>query len=845
MKKTIYILKKIVVFAAVLSAFLIGLFATKVGFTSDIIKPIVLQKFQFFSNIVQGLSANPNTISIRVEGKDLELLLENRKKALAQSKIETHENSYFDGEVIFNGDTFPASIRLKGDGISHIENETKWSFRVKLKGDGRVFGMKKFSLQHPKARNYLFEWVYHEALKREGVIALRYEFLELNFNSVKWGVYALEEHFDKYLIENNNQLAGPILKFSEDFFWRKNRFPKDMNSTNERWYSSYIDSYEKMTYKNMNLHLSARALLEAHRNGKISTSDAFNSQKLAKYMAISDLMDGMHSMSINNQRFYYNPVTSKLEPIGFDKGRGFNIVTLIGTDYRPEYWTPDRRELFFNDLIFTELYIKELHRISGKLYLDSLLSDLEDRLNENKTILYSEFPYMRYTNQYFKENQKFIREMLAHPSALYAHLKLKNQDIIEITVANAQMLPLELLGLKYKDSIFSKPRHRSLIQSKKSRSKLRYLDYSFLVNKKFNENVDSIKRSDLKLVYKILGLDSLREIDLSKKYREGSVKDISFIRQRSNIENFSFIEIDSEKSTAIFKKGNWVLSESLILPEKYQLIIKDSTTIDLVDSSMILCNGKVDFLGTQDNPIRVYSTDHTGQGLVVLNAWRDSKLAFTNFEGMSSPSKGNWRLSGAVTFYESNVTLYKCIFSDNSTEDALNIKNSNFSIESCSFINISSDAFDADYCNGKIYDVSFLNCGNDAIDFSGSEIIGGNIYINGAGDKAISIGESSKFTIGNTKILNSEIACTSKDLSILKVDNLILDSIKLGFVSFEKKPEFGGATISINELSSSNINKLYLLEKGSSIDIDQVNLMSNSINVFEKLYGNEFGKKSN
>ena len=50
----------------------------------------------------------------------------------------------------------------------------------------------------------------------------------------------------------------------------------------------------------------------------LSTSEVFDIDLLAKYFAINDLVASSHSRTWHNQRYYYDPIQSKLIPIGFD-----------------------------------------------------------------------------------------------------------------------------------------------------------------------------------------------------------------------------------------------------------------------------------------------------------------------------------------------------------------------------------------------------------------------------------------------------------------------------------------------------------------------------------------------
>ena len=68
--------------------------------------------------------------------------------------------------------------------FDHIEGD-KWSLKIDLKGENTILGMRRFSLQAPERRNYLNEFFYLSALKKEDVLSLRYEFVEVFINGEK------------------------------------------------------------------------------------------------------------------------------------------------------------------------------------------------------------------------------------------------------------------------------------------------------------------------------------------------------------------------------------------------------------------------------------------------------------------------------------------------------------------------------------------------------------------------------------------------------------------------------------------------------------------------------------
>ena len=91
------------------------------------------------------------------------------------------------------------------------------------------------------------------------------------------------------------------------------------------------------------------------------------------------------------------------------------------------------------------------------------------------------------------------------------------------------------------------------------------------------------------------------------------------------------------------------------------------------------------------------------------------------------------------------------------------------------------------------------------------------VYVEGAGDKGVSAGENSQVDINEMNIKKSKAGIVSKDLSeVFSVHNRIEDC-DIGYAVYQKKPEYGPATINILGGETKNIGELYLVEEGSLI----------------------------
>ena len=112
-----------------------------------------------------GEKKHPNLdqIELVLNEKAFNKIAKKRKEALDLNLLMASDDDLVNAEVLYDGKSYKVETRLKGDWTDHLFGE-KWSFRVKMKGEETIMGMKKFSLHHPRTRNYAGEWLFHQLL---------------------------------------------------------------------------------------------------------------------------------------------------------------------------------------------------------------------------------------------------------------------------------------------------------------------------------------------------------------------------------------------------------------------------------------------------------------------------------------------------------------------------------------------------------------------------------------------------------------------------------------------------------------------------------------------------------
>lgn len=363
-----------------------------------------------------------NFIQLTFGNKQYDKLKEKRDKAVSVKILETKDSDYVPATITYNGTEYRAEVRLKGDWTDHLQGD-KWSFRIKLKDDKTILGMRKFSIHHPKTRGYINEWLYHKVIKEEEIIGLRYGFLEgavhikqensSNFVNKEVGIYAIEETFDKRTVESNKRKESVILKFTEDYWWSEvkkslsvgrpsgihwSRFmtganlPISMFSESKMLQDSTMFDYFKLS----------KNLLHQVRAGEIPISEVFDLKKLALQNALLNLFGGTHGNYIINLRFYYNPITSKLEPIAFDGNSGERLEEYV--------------DFFFLREEKDSVYLKELayaiEKVAKPDYLQSFLDVNQEEISEYEKLFKKEFRTTGLSLDNLEHNQGILKSEL-------------------------------------------------------------------------------------------------------------------------------------------------------------------------------------------------------------------------------------------------------------------------------------------------------------------------------------------------------------------------------------------------------------------------------------------------
>jgi hypothetical protein len=216
-----------------------------------------------------------------------------------------------------------------------------------------------------------------------------------------------------------------------------------------------------------------------------------------------------------------------------------------------------------------------------------------------------------------------------------------------------------------------------------------------------------------------------------------------------------------------------------------------------------------------------------------------SVLEHVVLDGLSVPRAPELTLTGAATFYEAPVEIRESRFVAARAEDQLNVIRACFGIARSLFEAGQSDALDSDFSKGDISETEFVAPTNDGIDVSGSVVSVRDVRVRGAGDKAISAGEGSRLHGEDVAIEASNVGIASKDTSEVQLRRVRIADTRIGLAAFQKKSEFGPATLAVRELTLERVAEPHWVEEGSTVYADRETIAGTRTNPRPIFYPNE------
>mgnify|MGYP001449373008 FL=1 len=303
------------------------------------------------------------------------------------------DNNYF--KVRYNdgiSEDVKAEIKLFGMNPDHFRDSDGHSFRLRFDGK-QGFGDKKVNFLNPRSRDFITDPLLNIIYgKLYGGLKINYKPVRVVLNKSNYGIFYMEDFFDKYFIEQNQKRESLIFEISNDSIYY-NHLGED---------ESFLEIGTKLN--------------QMYHNDYDSFIDKFDINKIKALIVLASVINDEHPLSDINMHWYYNNVTGLIEPTireGFVKK-----TTSINID-----------KILANNAIINDIYNKHIN--------SDFLYDMKSDLALIKEIILNDKEYNNLKNKMIGFGKKIDeKENIILENIDILSNQLKNEEKTEEKIVN-------------------------------------------------------------------------------------------------------------------------------------------------------------------------------------------------------------------------------------------------------------------------------------------------------------------------------------------------------------------------------------------------------------------------
>jgi len=750
--------------------------------------------YQASENYLKKINSR-KIIKIEVDVNNYKKWTVNNIKILTSSTrfISNDLKKNFNGKVKVYFDNnleciFKARIRHSGDAKDHIalkNNSVIQSLDIRLK-NGNIKGITKFKLFKPDVRGNLEDVIIqNQILRNMNYLAPRSYKVQARVNETN-SVMLFQEKASKELLEFNNRREGPILEGDQNFFFELVKNIPDNNLSNWSVGTPFLrnKSSKVMLSKLTNANLITRG--NVHKQISL---DAINKLNLI-YLNWSNRFQDEK----NNFFFFDYDLDNNLLSF-FDNNKTINleIYNLFMQSTNSQHaLSSSNRKFYWNSI---------------EHYFEPIVYDANPNIDLNfstTTTAISRLPVTRHLNDAFNK----LNNILTNININNLHEQVKSSGL-DLSKEKLEKKIIKIIkNLKIVKKNYDQNLNEEIILHNNFKIINNILD-------KFNENIAEID-SDAYLV-KYDGFDFykckiyLKDCKILKILDEDLIKLLEGeLKIKKNHYQFIGNKIDLNY---LNKKEEFNFKKFLGTKIYYDNNVEVKTNIE-------------------SNTIQINQKKIGGRAFVIDGILKETTIIFNGIEFLekfrNNPSLkppnfpiNNKGLTGCLSLINLNLENINISANNSSCEDTINFIGSTGTINQIFIQNSFSDALDIDYSSLKIGYIEISTAINDCTDFSSGQYELKSLILKNCGDKGISVGEKSNVQIDDIKIDQADIGIASKDSSIIKLNKATLKNLRTCVSAYNKKQEFDGGFIKINEIKCENFLKKFDIDSLSKVLTDK------------------------
>ena len=422
----------------------------------------------------------------------------------------------------------------------------------------------------------------------------------------------------------------------------------------------------------------AANLLEYYRNYHPDLSQVFDLDKTARYWALMDFGNVKHARLYRNHRYYYNPITTKMEMIGFDLHAGADpnentyAEDVFGKGAKPRGYFLEYH--LFNNEEFRERYLFYLKKYSSEEFLSQLEELFLPEMKLAEELIQQEEPDYVFDFDYFRQHATTIRNRLDEINTKWNQYRKEEADSARMIspteyekISDDRFIPeISVNAYTYfsEGNIWLQAENFHLAE-------VRVLGYSLkddpgmyplktdFVLPAYEENNHPVLETKVKFTPEKIFIQPLNdtsqivEVEVQQwVHPYMSHPRLKLLAEFDTVSKWYDIVGDE----LVLHGEGGPIDELLYIPAKYEVRIPDSTIIQFQDGGGLIINNDFTAQSGPEHPIIFEDLDGSSNGVTILGPGTVI-LENVNCINLSPLNFGGWKTNTPFTVFESSCYL--------------------------------------------------------------------------------------------------------------------------------------------------------------------------------------------
>jgi hypothetical protein len=365
-------------------------------------------------------------------------------------------STFVGADIQLGEENIPVWIRLLPGTANHLGANDKWNYELVTRDNMKLLGTTHANLLDPADNNWVNQWAFLEAVRREGLPGGSYQFVRLILNGDDKGTYVLQEDLGPLIVNENNQPEAVVLSYDIEPLLEVVSHYGDLGSAVADPVSNLAGADPRLlqvaeiddplvTDDELLSQQAERgtALLRRLQSGELAASEVFDAEQYGRFLALVDLWGASSAISPLNLRYVYDRDLDRLQPLVT------NANPLAGDFRLPTH-------AMYQDPLIQSAYASAVAEFSDAAYIDDLRNAIGSQYVDLERAFAREIDTFPVWDE-LAARQELLQLSLHPTQPIIAQLgspTLAQEAIIQVNVANAINLPLEILGFDIDGATF-------------------------------------------------------------------------------------------------------------------------------------------------------------------------------------------------------------------------------------------------------------------------------------------------------------------------------------------------------------------------------------------------------